>query len=381
MSRLLTTAPPGVRLWIIGAVVAFALAPSVATAQVTPAQGYTPPDDTPSVKVGGTIFTNYTYSNAPTTKDAGGSVIRANSFDVTRAYLNVTGNLSHLLSYRITPDVTRLVTTAKGLASNQSVSTSVDGSEAFRLKYAFGQLSLDQWLPKGSWIRFGLQQTPFVDFMEGVYRYRFQNPIFVDAEKFLTSSDFGASGHLNFPGNYGDFHLGVYNGDGYSKAEVNDRKAVQARGTVRPLPMDRFFRGLRLTAFYDADEYLSDFPRNRFVGSLTFEHKYFNGGFDYLSAQDQTSKSTAKVDAAGYSIWAVPRSTVGLEGLLRYDSLKPNKSVDARKNRGVLGVAYWFKTQAPVTAAILADYEQVKYDKALNSPYEQRYALHCLFNF
>ena len=39
-------------------------------AQVTPAAGTTPPDDTPSFKIGTTIFTDYTYTKEPTTTDA-----------------------------------------------------------------------------------------------------------------------------------------------------------------------------------------------------------------------------------------------------------------------------------------------------------------------
>jgi len=35
-------------------------ASAVALAQITPAEGYTPPNDDPSVKVGGTIFLDYT---------------------------------------------------------------------------------------------------------------------------------------------------------------------------------------------------------------------------------------------------------------------------------------------------------------------------------
>jgi hypothetical protein len=77
-----------------------------------------------------------------------------------------------------------------------------------------------------------------------------------------------------------------------------------------------------------------------------------------------------------------PRSTVGVEGLFRYDSLKPNKSVDAKKNRTIVGVSYWFKTIASgVTAALLADYEHVSYDAALARPNETRYALHTQFTF
>src|SRR5437764_961301 len=42
-------------------------------AQVTPAAGYTPPDDTPSIKVGVTIFADYTIQQQPKITDADAS--------------------------------------------------------------------------------------------------------------------------------------------------------------------------------------------------------------------------------------------------------------------------------------------------------------------
>ena len=67
-----------------------------ARAQVTVAAGYTPPDDTPTVNVGGTIFADYTYQLEPTVTDADGSQVHPNAFNVTRAYINVTGQINHL---------------------------------------------------------------------------------------------------------------------------------------------------------------------------------------------------------------------------------------------------------------------------------------------
>ncbi len=363
------------------------LAAANAHAQVTPAAGYTPPDDTPSVKIGGVIYTNYTYQDTPTAKDADGNTINPSSFDVGRAYINVTGQINHWVSFRITPDVsghftTTTTSTALPTGSSVTASTSYDGSLVYRLKYAFGQVNFDDFLTKGSWARLGEQQTPIIDYLEGIYRYRFQGTVFAEREGFLTSSDFGLSGHYNLPNNYGDIHAGVYNGDGYSKGEANDQKAFQVRGTLRPFPMGGVWKGVRLTAFYDADKYVKGADRKRFIGDATFEHKSLNLGFEYVDAKDQTSITKSKVSANGYSIWATPRSNVGLEALIRYDSLKPNTDVDARKNRLILGGSYWFKTTASsVSAALLADYEHVTYDTALAKPNETRYALHALFTF
>jgi len=187
------------------------LLPTLAWAQVTAAAGYTPPDDTPSIKVGATIFADYTYNQEPTSKDADGNTIHQDGFQVVRSYINVTGNISHIVAFRITPDITR-----ENFA-NLTPAPGLSGSYVFRLKYAFAQFNLDDWMTKGSWARFGLQQTPWIDYTESIYRYRFQGTVFAEREGFLTSSDNGASFHYNFAKNYGDVHVGYYNGDGYSK--------------------------------------------------------------------------------------------------------------------------------------------------------------------
>ena len=43
-------------------------------------------------------------------------------------------------------------------------------------------------------------------------------------------------------------------------------------------------RGLRVTGFYDDDNYVKDAERTRAIVGVTFEHTYVNAGFDYLDA-------------------------------------------------------------------------------------------------
>ena len=338
----------------------------------------------PIAKIGGTIFAEYVYTDKPQAKDAGGNDIHPNAFEVRRAYINVTGSISDLVSYRITPDVAaRQSTTASGLPAGASVSSSLDGSLTIRLKYAYGQVNFDRWLDtKGSWVRLGQQQTPYVDWLEGVYRYRFEGQIFVEREGYLSSSDVGFSGRWVAPHDYGEIHVGGYNGDTYSKAEANDQKAFQVRATLRPLPKSTALHGLRLTGFTDADRPISGGDRNRTIGTATYEHKYVVGGFEYLWAEDRPNASAALLKSEGFSVWATPRTPQGIEALLRYDNIKPNSDVDARKEREVVGLAYWFKTlKSPLAAALMAEYEHVTYDDALGKPDETRYSLKSLFNF
>jgi hypothetical protein len=375
---------------------------AVASAQVTPAAGYTPPDDTPSIRVGVTLFPNFTYQTTPPITDADGNTVERNTFDVTRAYINVTGNISHLVAFRITPDITRqsaLLTLGPG----SSVATD---SLVFRIKYAYAQFNLDDWMTRGSWTRIGIQQTPWVDFEEGIYRYRFQGTVFAERIPLLTtmtSADAGVSFHYNLPSNYGDFHVGVYNGENYQRVEINDQKGLEFRGTVRPfasgLPI---LRGLRAHLVYYNDHYAGDDERKRVMGNVTFEHQYLNAGFDYLSAKDQTLKTATDVSSNGYSVWATPRAPradgSSWEGLLRYDHFTPNTSTttlapattspapgvtvlnDQHQNRTIVGVAYWFPHQGNVSTAILFDYDGQSFDRITTAPVHA-ITLHGLINF
>ncbi|PYT08118.1 MAG: hypothetical protein DMF49_06085, partial [Acidobacteria bacterium] len=76
-------------------------------ATAPPPQGSQPPDDTPSIKLGVMLFTDYTFTAAPAIKDADGNTVQSSAFNVGRAYINVTGNISHLVAFRITPDISR----------------------------------------------------------------------------------------------------------------------------------------------------------------------------------------------------------------------------------------------------------------------------------
>jgi hypothetical protein len=350
-------------------------------AQVTPAKGNTPPDDTQAIRIGAVVFMDWTRTIEPKATDAAGNLYSPNSFNVSRAYINVTGNISHRLSFRITPDITR--ETASGLVLN--------GSLVFRLKYGFAQYALDDWTGswKQTWVRFGIQQTPYIDAMEGVYRYRFQGTTFVERDGLLRSSDAGVSIHTNIPGNYGDVHFGVYNGEGYQAVETNNEKAYMIRGTFRPFPGgSNNLKGLRVNGFYVGDNYVANAPRTRAVGSVWYEAKHFNAGFDYEQTGDQTLPTAVKVDQKGWSVFATPffkEKGNGPEMLLRYDSWQPDTTLDQHRNRTIVGFSYWFPHPGGnATAALMLDYEQVNFNGFAALPAfatQKRLAVHGLINF
>ena len=330
-----------------------------------------------------TLYTDWTYQSSPQTTDSDGNTINPNSFNVSRAYINVIGQLNHIVAFRITPDVTR----ESGLVTLPPGGTISNDSLVYRIKYAYGQINLDDWMTRGSWARFGIQQTPLLDYEEGIYRYRFQGTTFTEREGFYNSADAGASFHYNFPKNYGEVHVGVYDGEGYAKPEVNDEKAIEIRGSVRPFASGTpMLRGLRLTGFYFGDNYIKNSERTRAVGQITYESHYLNAGFDGIKAHDQPAIRAVDVEASGWSWWATPKlpfeSTASIEALLRYDHLQPDTSAPATRTRTIAGFAYWFKNQGSYQAAFLVDYDgQTFHDYPTPQAAQKKIAVHALFNY
>ena len=357
---------------IPAAIVASALAPAPGLTQSTSSANQSPAD-TPSIKVGVFIFADYTVQQQPRVQDTDHNDVILSAFQIGRSYINVTGNITRNLSFRLTPDVAR--ETGPG--------SSLSGSYTFRLKYAFVQWGFDDHMTQGSFARFGMQPTPWIEFIDSIYRYRFQGQTFEDREGFLSSADAGASFHYSLPRQYGDIHAAVFNGETYARPEVNDQKSVQLRGTVRPLPSQPVLRGLRLTGFWDHDAYARNADRRRAIVGVTFEHPHVHAGFNYLATKDQASAAVTATDARGWSAFVTPITGRGWEGLLRFDRLEPDTHVSARtKHRTIAGVAYWFAQQGTVATALLFDIDNVKFAGFdTPQPTQRKFALHALVSF
>ena len=272
-----------------------------------------------------------------------------NNFDVTRAYLNINAQVSKNVRFRFTPDIRRI---------NDG---SLSGSLVLRVKYAFAQF--DNITPKG-WIRLGAHQTPWLDFEEGINRYRVQGTMFSEREGLIPgSSDFGASYFTPLPGGYGEVHAGVYNGEGFGQPEANKYKSVQVRGTVRPLPHAGAISGLRVSGFYNAGWYAADRPRRLGIVMGSFEHKHVVGTLEALRATERPTPLRVNVDRTGWSAFVEPRQgPSGLAGILRYDSYDPDDAVDGNaQDRVIAGGAYWFVWPRARLGLVVTN-EQVHYD-------------------
>jgi hypothetical protein len=283
-----------------------------------------------------------------------------NAFDVTRTYLNINAQVSPRVRFRFTPDIRRV---ADG---------SLSGSLVVRVKYAFAQI--DNVGPR-SWIRLGAHQTPWLDFEESVNRYRVQGTMFAEREGLSPgSSDFGASYFAQLPGGYGEFHAGVYNGEGYAQPEANKYKSAQGRLTVRPFPDGgSIARAFRITGFVTAGWYAADRPRHLGIVMGSIEHPHFVATLEALKAtENPTGPVSRDIDRSGWSVFLEPRQGLsGLAGIVRYDSYDPDRKLSGvESNRVIAGGAYWFVWPRARVGAIVTN-EQVRYDLA-SRPDENR---------
>ena len=271
--------------------------------------------DAPTIKVGAQIFADYTRSDS------------SSAFNVTRAYINVTGSLNRWLAYRVTPDIARETGSGSSLA----------GSQEYRLKFAYAQFSVNDRL----WIRGGLIPLLWTEYEELFYRYRFQGPEMVDREGFVGTADYGVAMRYALPNDRGDIAAGIFNGEGFGRAEANDQKAAMLRVSLQPV------KGLRVSGFVDRDRYEAGEVRNRAIAQVAYEHPRVVAAVDVLTAKDRDVRSH------GYSAWATPKLGGRWEALLRRDVLRT--SGEPRKTRDIEGIAYWVPVQAGVSAAVMAD--------------------------
>ena len=322
------------------------------SAQTAPAPSPAAEPDYPIIRVG--VLSYVQYDAELKNRDA------FSAFDLTRAYVNVNGQLAKNVRFRFTPDVRRVT------------DSSLAGSLVLRVKYAF--VELDNITAARSWVRFGAHQTPWLDFEESINRYRVQGTMFSEREGLIPgSSDFGV-GYFTPLGKYIDVQAGVYNGEGYTQTDVNKYKSAQGRLTLRPLAGRGVANGLRLSGFYNAGWYAANRPRRLGIVMGSFEHTNVVATLQYLKATENPNAAAPRdIDRNGSSGFVEIRQGVnGWAALARVDRLDPDRALSSNSQRRVIaGGAYWFVWPRSRVGLVVTN-EQVHYDPAAARPQENR---------
>jgi hypothetical protein len=248
-----------------------------------------------------------------------------NAFDVTRGYFNVEARLTDRVKVRFTPDV------------RPTTDASLDRNLALRLEYA----SLDAQLSDNVAVMFGLHEMPWLRFEESLNRYRVLGPLFAERLGLIPgATDLGAS--IKATRGYTEFHVGVYNGEGYGRAEVDKYKSIDGRATFRPFSEDSELGKVSLSGFYQYGWYAEDRPRNVAIVMGTYENANLVATAQYLSATDNPFIAR-DVERRGMSFFGEGRQgPTGWAAIAGLDLFDPDASSDSdARRRLVFGGAHW----------------------------------------
>lgn len=284
-------------------------------------------------------------------RESGGDY--SNQFLLRRGYITFNKRFNEYFSVKFTQDI---VTDDEG---------SDAGNIEMRLKYCL--LHIDNtFMPilKSSWWEFGLINRPWFGFEDKVNEYRVQGAMYLDKYKVLSSADFGVSfsgligGEVNsdyqknvnssFPGLYGSYSIGVYNGGGYHAIEANSNKTVEGRVTLRPL-------GNTLPGLQVSYNFLNGKGNTPEAPDFTLHHMYLTWQSRHLTVAGQVYKghgngrglwfneSGESYMNRGYSIFGEAKLLPTNWALLtRFDRFKLEGHAPEACNSVVAGLCYRF---------------------------------------
>lgn len=244
-----------------------------------------------------------------------------NAFEVTRGYLNIEARLSERLRFRFTPDV------------RPTTDANLDSNLALRLEYA----SLYASVTNNITVMFGLHETPWLTFEESVNRYRVIGPFFSERLGLIPGpTDLGIS--VRAVHGRTEVHAGVYNGEGYGRAELDKYKSVDVRGTVRPFERS----SLRVSGFYQYGWYARDRPRNVGIVMASYDRPHVAVSGQFLAATDNPFIAR-DVERRGVSVFGEARQGLtGWAGVGGFDVVDPDASGDGDATRRIsFGGAHW----------------------------------------
>ncbi|MBS3807021.1 MAG: hypothetical protein KGY60_05905 [Bacteroidales bacterium] len=280
-----------------------------------------------------------------------------NQFTLKRGYITIKNRFSEHWSVRFTQDITL------------DQEGSDRGNVEMRLKYCYINYQAgDFGVFTDPQVEAGLVHRPWLDFEQKINSYRVQGTMFLERVGLMNSADFGLTfssllgGEISeryqkevnddYPGRYGSFSVGIYNGGGYHALEYNQTKNLESRLTLRPFPAS--LPGLQFT--YNLalgkgnTELAPDFLMHS--GFISYELPRLTLTGQYYEALGNSSGSYANTRGGayhneGYSFFAeykIPHTPLSLFG--RYDHFLCGEVNIPDSRRAITGVGYNFYRQS-----------------------------------
>lgn len=297
-----------------------------------------------NTSISGNWFLAYTYDEPE----------NLGSFNLKRGYFTIKTKVNDIFSVRYTQDI-------------QLDKEGADaGNVEMRLKYLYMKIKLIKiHALRNTYLEFGLIHKPWIDFEQKVNSYRVQGRMFIERFRVNNSADFGImyagllGGEISenyqktvsgkYPGQYGSFGIGIYNGPGYHAIELNNNKTLEGRLSLRPFP--DFMPGLQLSYAFafgknNSPQGNTDFNMNLFY--LSSESKFHTLGLQYYNGKgdtetrymDQNGKAYSNNGYSAFAEIKIPETKFSV--FARYDFFASDQHETIEASSRIGGLAYNF---------------------------------------
>lgn len=198
-----------------------------------------------------------------------------NAFSVSRGYFRLEPDFGHGFKGRFNLDF---------------FSDDINDGAGIKLKYAY--LDYSKLPISDSKVSIGLTKSYFGSIYTWEYPTIDKDPS--DKYKFISSTDYGVAWTGNFPMGYGEYAVGVYNGEGYKKTGGDLNTTMAYLANVRVIPITGLMVG---GSFYsktngsEANDDETDYTA--LAGLAQFSYSKFSVLGEYLSKDDDDVTSTA----------------------------------------------------------------------------------------
>ncbi len=290
-------------------------------------------------------------------KDAG---TKYRTFSINRGYVAINKSINSFISSDVVYD-TR---------------SKADGEMDINLEFIFATFHLKDFgvITKPN-IRVGVLHPVWFDFEESINKYRMQGTMVMDRAGIFGGSDYGLcflgsfGGELDedykkqvngkYPGKYGGFHIGLFNGGGQHAKDNNTNKVFQSRITLRPLPDT--LPGLRVSTLGifgqgNVEDVISEAPKWDAMNlMLTYETRYITFSGQTFKGKGNRTGTWVNSNLEAWensgdsaclelkSNWAVDEKMKNLRFFGRFDHFDPDTdSVDNEYDLYIFGAGYDF---------------------------------------
>jgi len=291
------------------------------------------------LKIGAKFYLNMTDYKV---QKNGVQSTRTRGMAVDRAYLEARYYFDSNWMMRFTSDVNSENQTAAG--NNVAAKNKNKGSNVF-LKYAYVEGKL---AGKAAVLRLGLSHTPWIDYEQGLWKYRYVSKVAIDHYKYDASSDLG----IGLKGKLADGLVGYWvtatNGEGYG-TQTNKKSAgtgtdynlrfgiYPVKGLTIDLQYRHGFMGTKSSTGAGTLKVL-----NQLMVTYGAGHDYRLGANYILNTQknNATQATTAKEDITALWGWANFADGFGAFGRVESQKDKFNPVNPFKSTRYVAGIQY-----------------------------------------